>query len=57
MTPEESKAVLALGLPGVCLAITEGMNEHRLDEYIESGPVPTGVKNILLAAVALTTGK
>jgi hypothetical protein len=25
-----------------------------LDEYIETGPISTGVKNILLAAVALT---
>ena len=48
---------LGMGLPGVCLSITEGANEHRLDEYIETGPIPTGVKNILLAAVALTAGK
>lgn len=47
---------LGMGLPGVCLSITEGANEHRLDEYIETGPIPTGVKNILLAAVALTSG-
>jgi tripeptide aminopeptidase len=46
---------LGMGLPGVCLSITEGANEHRLDEYIETGPIPTGVKNILLAAVALTS--
>lgn len=41
------------GLPGVCLSITEGANEHRLDEYIETRPVPTGVKNVFLATVAL----
>lgn len=45
---------LGMGLPGVCLSITEGANEHRLDEYIETDQIPTGVKNILLAAVALT---
>jgi len=45
---------LAMGVPGVCLSVTEGENEHRLDEYIDTGPIPTGVKNILLAAVALT---
>jgi acetylornithine deacetylase/succinyl-diaminopimelate desuccinylase-like protein len=45
---------LSMGVPGVCLSITEGANEHRLDEYIETGPIPTGVKNVLLAAVALT---
>jgi acetylornithine deacetylase/succinyl-diaminopimelate desuccinylase-like protein len=46
---------LSMGLPGVCLSVTEGANEHRLDEYIETGPIATGVKNILLAAVALTS--
>ncbi|HSB69310.1 MAG TPA: M20/M25/M40 family metallo-hydrolase [Candidatus Methylomirabilis sp.] len=46
---------LGMGLPGVCLSITEGANEHRLDEYIETGQIPTGVKNILLAALGLTS--
>jgi acetylornithine deacetylase/succinyl-diaminopimelate desuccinylase-like protein len=46
-------AALGVGLPGVCISITEGANEHRLDEYIETGPVPTGIKNALLTAVAL----
>ena len=46
-------AALGAGLPGVCLGITEGGNEHRLEEYIETRPIPTGVKNVLLATVAL----
>jgi tripeptide aminopeptidase len=46
-------AALGAGLPGVCLSITEGANEHRLDEYIEIGPIPTGIKNVLLATIAL----
>ncbi|RPI10915.1 MAG: M20/M25/M40 family metallo-hydrolase [Zetaproteobacteria bacterium] len=46
-------AALGVGLPGVCISITEGANEHRLDEYIETGPIPTGIKNILLATVGL----
>lgn len=50
----DANVPLGMGLPGVCLSITEGANEHRLDEYIETGPIATGVKNILLAAVALT---
>lgn len=52
----DHNAPLAIGVPAVCLSITEGANEHRLDEYIETVPIPTGVKNILLAAVALTCG-
>jgi tripeptide aminopeptidase len=51
----DANVPLGIGMPGVCLAITEGENEHRLDEYIETAPIPVGVKNILLAAVALTT--
>lgn len=46
-------AALGAGLPGVCISITEGANEHRLDEYIETGPIPTGIKNVLLTTVAL----
>jgi acetylornithine deacetylase/succinyl-diaminopimelate desuccinylase-like protein len=49
----DANVPLSLGIPGVCLSITEGANEHRLDEYIETGAIPTGVKSILLAAVAL----
>jgi acetylornithine deacetylase/succinyl-diaminopimelate desuccinylase-like protein len=52
----DANVPLGMGLPGVCLSITEGANEHRLDEYIETDPIPTGVKTILLAAVALTSG-
>ena len=50
----DANVPLGMGLPGVCISVTEGANEHRLDEYIEIGPIPTGVKNILLTAVALT---
>ena len=46
-------AALGAGLPGVCISITEGANEHRLDEYIEAGPIPTGLKNVLLTTIAL----
>ena len=51
----DHNAPLAMGLPAVCLSVTEGENEHRVDEFIDTGPIPIGVKNILLAAVALTS--
>jgi len=44
---------LAMGIPGVCLTIAEGANEHRLDEYLEIAMVPLSVKKLLLAVVAL----
>jgi acetylornithine deacetylase/succinyl-diaminopimelate desuccinylase-like protein len=50
----DANVPLGLGMPGVCLSVTEGANEHRLDEFIETGPIGVGVKNILLAVVALS---
>jgi acetylornithine deacetylase/succinyl-diaminopimelate desuccinylase-like protein len=50
----DANVPLGLGMPAVCLSITEGANEHRLDEYIETEPIFTGIKNILLAALVLT---
>ena len=50
----EANIPLSLGIPAVCLSVTQGENEHRLDEYIETGPLPTGIKAVLLALVALT---
>jgi len=54
----DANVPLGMGMPGVCLSVTEGANEHRLDEYIETGPIAVGVKSILLAVLALsrTTG-
>jgi acetylornithine deacetylase/succinyl-diaminopimelate desuccinylase-like protein len=51
----DANVPLGMGLPGVCLSITEGANEHRLDEYMETAPIPTGVKALLLAVVTLTS--
>lgn len=51
----DANVPLGLGMPGVCLSITEGANEHRLDEYMETAPIPTGVKTLVLAAAALTS--
>jgi acetylornithine deacetylase/succinyl-diaminopimelate desuccinylase-like protein len=50
----EANIPLAMGIPAVCVSVTRGDNEHRLDEYIETGPLPTGLKTALLAMVALT---
>ncbi|HTX54714.1 MAG TPA: M20/M25/M40 family metallo-hydrolase [Candidatus Baltobacteraceae bacterium] len=50
----DANVPLGLGLPGVCLSVTEGANEHRLDEYIETGPIALGMKSLLLTALALT---
>ncbi|MFB3816342.1 MAG: M20/M25/M40 family metallo-hydrolase [Candidatus Methylomirabilales bacterium] len=51
----DANVPLGMGMPGVCLSVTEGANEHRLDEYIETDPIGVGVKNILLAVLALSS--
>ena len=50
----EANIPLALGIPAVCVSVTEGENEHRLDEYIETAPLPTGLKMALLTCVLAT---
>lgn len=37
---------LSLGLPAVCLGITRGGKAHTVKEYIECGPILSGVKQL-----------
>jgi len=50
----DHNAPLALGIPSVCLAVTVGEHEHRLDEYIETAPLAVGIWKILVATVAVS---
>lgn len=43
---------LAAGCPTVTLGISRGGNAHRLDEYIEIGPIQDGMKALILTVVA-----
>lgn len=43
---------LYAGCPMVTVGVTRGGNAHRLDEYIELGPVPQGLRQILLLVKA-----
>lgn len=47
---------LSMGLPAITIGITEGGNAHRLDEYIECGPVQTGLWQTLLLVVGAASG-
>jgi len=40
------------GCPTVTIGITRGGNAHRLDEYIEMGPVANGLRQLILLALA-----
>lgn len=45
---------LADGCPTVTIGITRGGNAHRLDEFIEVGPVLMGMKQFILLALSTT---
>lgn len=48
----DANVPLAAGLPAVTIGVTRGGNAHRLDEYIETRPVASGFRQILLLALA-----
>jgi tripeptide aminopeptidase len=50
----EANVPLAMGIPAVCLSVTSGENEHRTDEFIETAPLVSGIKALLLILVAVT---
>lgn len=39
---------LSLGIPAVCVGVTEGGNAHRLEEWISVGPLAQGMSYLLL---------
>ena len=43
---------LSLGIPSVCIGLTDSANSHRLDEYIDTSRLPSGMKQLLLLALA-----
>ncbi len=53
----EANVPLSMGIPAVCLSVTSGENEHRLDEFIETAPLATGITALLLILLALTGTK
>ena len=50
----EANVPLSMGIPAVCLSVTSGGGEHRLDEFIETAPLATGIKALLLILLAVT---
>ena len=50
----EANVPLSMGIPAVCISVTAGENEHRLDEFIETAPLATGLKALLLILLAVT---
>lgn len=50
----DANVPIAAGIPAVCIGLTTGGNVHRVDEYIDLGPVANGVAQLALLTLALT---
>lgn len=44
---------IAAGIPAICIGLTTGGNVHRTDELIDLAPVPAGITQMALIALAL----
>lgn len=44
----DANALLAAGVPTVCVGVTTGGSAHRLDEYINLGPIEQGLQQLAL---------
>ena len=51
----DANAAIAMGLPAVCIGLTTGGNAHRLDEYIDLEPVKTGLAQMILLSLAVSS--
>ena len=51
----DANAAIAMGLPAVCIGLTTGGNAHRLDEYIDLAPVKTGLAQLVLLSLAVSS--
>jgi di/tripeptidase len=49
----DANVPIAAGVPAVCIGLTTGGNVHRTDEFIDLEPVPTGLAQCALLALAL----
>jgi tripeptide aminopeptidase len=45
---------LSRGIPAICVGVTDGENEHRLDEYIEPVRLPAGMRALLRLVLTAT---
>lgn len=50
----DANLLLARGLPTVTIGITTGGHAHRLDEYIDTGPIVDGLWQLLLLVMAVS---
>lgn len=49
----DANVPIAAGVPAICIGLTTGGNVHRIDEYIDTPPVATGVTQLALVTLAI----
>ncbi|MCA9877747.1 MAG: M20/M25/M40 family metallo-hydrolase [Thermomicrobiales bacterium] len=49
----DANVPIAAGIPAVCIGLTTGGNVHRVDEYIDTAPVPMGLAQLGLLSLAI----
>ncbi|MCA9861459.1 MAG: M20/M25/M40 family metallo-hydrolase [Thermomicrobiales bacterium] len=49
----DANVPIAAGIPAVCIGLTSGGNVHRVDEYIDTIAVPTGLAQLGLLSLAV----
>lgn len=53
VTGFEGSVPLSMGIPSITVGITNGVNQHLVDEYIEIEPIILGLEQIILLALSL----
>ena len=43
----DANVPIALGIPAICIGVTNGDNVHREDEFINTPPIPTGFAHLI----------
>lgn len=49
----DANVPIAAGIPAVCIGLTTGGNVHRVDEFIDTAPVPAGLAQLGLLSLAI----
>jgi acetylornithine deacetylase/succinyl-diaminopimelate desuccinylase-like protein len=51
----DANVPLSEGCPAVTIGVTRGGNAHRLDEYVETQPIASGLRHLILLTIAASS--
>lgn len=52
----DANVPISRGIPAVCIGLTHGGHVHRVDEYIDTPPIATGLAQLAILALGLASG-